>query len=158
MELTKNKLQHIYGVSKKMQKMVSGNPEKFGMFFTPEAAFTLGFLHDIGYAFTESPMNHEHVGGTVLRTCGFNYAKEIYYHGDPDQKYYDSPELQPLQYCDMTINPFGEEVSMEQRVSDIKKRHGEESLQATGAEKMRKRLLSLGFKDDGSGILYKNNK
>ncbi|EEP29073.1 hypothetical protein [Shuttleworthella satelles] len=59
----------------------------------------------------------------------------MYYHGIP-QEDYDSAELRLLNYMDITTDPSGDVVTIEERIEDIKQRYGENSYQAQEALKM----------------------
>ena len=52
----------------------------------------------------------------------------MYYHGIP-QEDYDSAELRLLNYMDITTDPSGDVVTIEERIEDIKQRYGENSFQ-----------------------------
>ena len=41
--------------------------------------FIIGYNHDIGYEFAENIIEHNKIGGNILKECGFKYWKEIYY-------------------------------------------------------------------------------
>ena len=46
----------------------------------------------------------------------------MYYHGIP-QEDYDSAELRLLNYMDITTDPSGDVVTIEERIEDIKHSH-----------------------------------
>lgn len=50
MQITENRLKHILTVAMKMKAEVSKHPEDYPC--SPDDAFILGFLHDIGYEFS----------------------------------------------------------------------------------------------------------
>lgn len=91
-----------------------------------EDLFTLGLNHDIGYEFTENGVNHEVIGGEILKRNGYKYWKEVYYHGRIPSEY-NSVYLEILNKADMQIDGFGADVGYENRLLDIKNRHGEDS-------------------------------
>lgn len=118
-----DRLKHSYGVAKKMQKIgrnlnLSDNEI--------EDLFVLGLNHDIGYEFTENGVNHNIVGGELLKRNGYKYWKEVYYHGSIRNEY-DSLYLKILNKADMQIDKYGNDVGYEKRLEDIKGRYGEES-------------------------------
>lgn len=94
MELSQSRIKHSHAVAVKMSKIAEENPQKYGL--TAEQAFTLGWLHDIGYAFC--PERHEAAGGSHLGVSGYMFSNEIYYHGNPcPPACYDTPQLRLLQ-------------------------------------------------------------
>jgi putative nucleotidyltransferase with HDIG domain len=101
--------------------------------------FTLGFLHDIGYNFTNEKSEHESVGGELLRAVGYKYWKEVYQHGKPNIEN-PSEELDMLNYADMTTGRGGENVSLEERLKEIGERYGRGSEDYREAEEVVRRL------------------
>lgn len=89
--------------------------------------FTLGYLHDIGYEYTDIKEQHPQIGGEILKKSNYKYWKEVYYHGSTD--IYSSFELDLLNYADLMINSRGKIVGFEQRLNDLKERYGEQSCQ-----------------------------
>lgn len=87
-------MRHILAVARKMAILAPKGKEK--------EYFLLGFLHDIGYAFSDNE-GHAHAGGELLREQGYAYWKEVYHHGDPFADY-SSPELTALNFADMTTD------------------------------------------------------
>ena len=135
MEITFDRLKHSLGVAKKMKRIALSSPEKYSA--TPDELFLLGMLHDIGYEFCEKQEEHNTVGATLLKTEGYKYWQEVYYHGIP-QTIYNTPELCLLNFADMTVGPDGVEITIEERLSDIAFRYGLESVQYTEALKLSK--------------------
>lgn len=120
----KDKLIHSYNVGKKMMEI----GKKIGLSDEElEELFTLGFNHDIGYEFTNESINHNKVGGEILKRQKYKYYKEVYYHGDIDSDY-SSLYLDILNMADMQIDKFGKDVGYSLRLEDIKGRYGEDSI------------------------------
>ena len=118
-----DRLKHSYGVAKKMQeigKQMNLSDSEL------EDLFVLGLNHDIGYEFTESGVNHDSVGGSILKKNGYKFWREVYYHGRITDEY-DSLFLRILNQADMQIDKYGNDVGYAQRLQDIKSRYGEES-------------------------------
>lgn len=46
--------------------------------------FLLGYNHDIGYEFEKNGVDHNIIGGNILKENGYKFWKEVYYHGNPD--------------------------------------------------------------------------
>lgn len=142
LQISEDRLHHIIGVARKMKEMVQSEPDKYSI--TPEEAFTLGLLHDIGYEFVENQLEHNHKGGEILKNQGYKYWKEVYYHGI-DQDEYTSQELWLLNYVDTTIGPKGEPLTLNGRVENIRDRYGEDSIQLKGATALISKLKEQGW-------------
>lgn len=134
MDITLDRLRHSLSVANKMRELAK---DKAGV--NSDDAFILGLLHDIGYQFTENTGEHAKVGGEILRNQGYNYWKEVYYHGIP-QEDFDSTMLQLLNYADMTIGPTGNELTIEERILDISNRYGKGSIQEETAIALARQL------------------
>ena len=141
MTLTIDRIKHSLAVARKMKKIVNENPNEY--IASPDDAFIIGILHDIGYEFVDDQKKHAHKGGVLLREQGFKYWREIYYHGIPQDEF-NSKELWLLNYVDMITSPTGECVTVPQRISDISTRYGEKSWQKKEAV-----ALSIMLKDKG---------
>ena len=118
-----DRLKHSYGVAKKMQEIGSNigyNKKEL------DELFVLGLNHDIGYEFVNDGVEHNKVGGTILRNCGYKYWREVYYHGEV-QKEYSSMFLDILNSADMQVDIFGNDVGYEKRLDDIRNRYGDSS-------------------------------
>ena len=79
MGLDKKRILHSLGVANKMKvianELYPGNKEFI------EDMFILGLLHDLGYEFAKTKLEHSEIGGTILKKNGYKYWKEVYYHG-----------------------------------------------------------------------------
>ena len=140
MEITENRLKHILAVANKMEAAVRKNPQAYKI--RPEDAFVLGFLHDIGYKFADTQSEHAHKGGLVLKSEGCPFWLEIYCHGDPRANY-SSAELDLLNFCDMTTGPDGRNMTITERLKDIKERYGADSKQLNDAIEIVSKFTSL---------------
>lgn len=47
-----------------------------------EDCFVIGYNHDIGYEFSKNGINHNKIGGEILKRNNFKYWKEIYHYGE----------------------------------------------------------------------------
>lgn len=130
MSISDERLLHSIGVARKMKEIVLSNPQKYDV--TPDEAFFLGFIHDIGYEFTDDQTEHSKKGGELLRKQNYKFWKEVYYHGIP-QTDYDSPMLRLLNYSDMIIDNAGKQVTVEERLAGIVERYGKGSSQELDA-------------------------
>ena len=88
-----------------------------------EALYTLGLLHDIGYAFLEEKeyKTHNIVGGNLLKQQGYQYWQEVYYHGVVNSPY-QSEFLDLLNVADMHVDSEGNYVTFQERLQDISTR------------------------------------
>ena len=102
--------------------------------------FILGYNHDIGYQFGNNE-NHNMIGGNLLKECNYKYWKEVYYHGVPNSEY-KSLYLDILNYADMSIDKYGNDVGFDKRLKDIKCRYGENSIQYINCVKIVNELRS----------------
>ena len=97
--------------------------------------FVLGYLHDIGYQYSENQLQHERAGGELLEKSGYRYWKEVYYHGNPDAEY-ESDELTILNIADMETSNAGRRISMDERLESIADRYGSGSNQYVKAKRL----------------------
>lgn len=97
--------------------------------------FILGYNHDIGYKFGTNNIEHNIIGGEILKNNGYKYWKEVYYHGNPNSEY-QSLFLKILNMADMQIDKSGNDVGYEKRLEDIKNRYGIKSSQYINAVKI----------------------
>ncbi len=118
-------MQHILAVAQKLRSAVEQEPDRYPC--SPEEAYVLGYLHDVGYAFASEQRAHGTEAGLLLKEQGYPYWREIYYHGAPQEEY-NSPLLTLLNYTDMTTGPAGEDWTIEQRLADIAVRYGDGSI------------------------------
>ena len=88
--------------------------------------FILGVNHDIGYEFSDKGLNHNVIGGNILKESGYKFWQEVYNHGNPDVNY-SSLYLKILNMADMQIDKYGNDVGYEKRLEDIKSRYAENS-------------------------------
>ena len=122
--IDEDRLKHSYSVATKMVeigKSLDLNEEQL------KELFVLGINHDIGYEYSENGKNHNRVGGELLKQSGFKHWKEVYYHGQLTTEY-SSLYLDILNYADMQIDKYGNDVGFEKRLEDIKSRYGEDSI------------------------------
>ena len=120
--LSDSRLFHMRGVAYKSYNLAR---EVFKMKEdVARSLFLMGLTHDFAYAFVES---------------GFNWADSVFNHGDPDVDDW-TDELLILNLADMTTSPDGKPITISQRLEDIENRYGTDSVQATKARKLTKRI------------------
>ena len=121
--MDEDRLKHSLAVARKMVAIAKANQMTDKEI---EICFLIGYNHDIGYEFTENGINHNKIGGEILRQNGFTYWQEVYYHGEDDVEY-NSIYLNILNQADMQIDKYGNDVGYNKRLNDIKSRYGENS-------------------------------
>lgn len=113
-------------VGRMMQKMAKdrGWPED-----KCQEMFILGFLHDIGYEFTDSTerINQSKVGGNLLKNLRYPYWQEVYYHGHLDTEGFRSQYLDILNIANIEIGEDGSHSGSEYRLKQLAKTLGEDS-------------------------------
>jgi len=82
--------------------------------------------HNISYEYTKNGKNHNFIGGELLKVSGYQYWREVYYHGELDIEY-QSLFLDILNMADMQVDRYGNDVGYEKRLEDIATRYGENS-------------------------------
>lgn len=121
--MNNDRLIHSYGVGKKMMEI----GKKYDLSEDElKELFILGLNHDIGYEFTTHGINHNKIGGELLKQSGFKYYKEVYYHGELTNEY-NSLYLDILNMADMQIDKYGNDVGYNNRLKDIESRYGKDS-------------------------------
>ena len=130
--ISSNKIKHCLSVARLMKVKAIEYGED------PEQMFLLGLLHDVGYEF-DGLSDHDVIGGDVLRDSGFKYWREVYYHGNVETDY-RSRALDLLNYCDLHVSSKGEYVSVEERLKEVRERHGVCSIAAYNATVLAERL------------------
>ncbi len=120
------RLSHLLGVA----NLMKSHAREFDL--DENEMFLLGFLHDVGYLFCDD--DHERVGGNFLREQGYKYWKEVENHGKVNCKASSAQKL--LNWCDMHVDLNGKFVTFEERLNDIAKRRGQNSLAYQKAEKI----------------------
>ena len=95
--------------------------------------FILGYNHDIGYEFCSDNIEHNIVGGEILKENGYKYWQEVYCHGNPNTEH-NSLFLKILNMADMQIDKYGKDVGYKKRLEDIKTRYGKDSIQYINAK------------------------
>ena len=135
--LSDSRLFHMRGVAYKSYNLAR---EVFNMEEdTARGLFLMGLVHDFAYAFVENQTDHEHEGGRILELSGFDWAEAVFDHGNPDIENW-TDELLILNIADMTTSPDGKPITIGQRLEDIENRYGTDSIQATKARKLTKRI------------------
>ena len=104
--------------------------------------FTLGYLHNIGYEFTNDQEEHAQVGGLYLKNNCYKYWREVFYHGRDNNEYNSGP-LIILNTADLHINLKGEEVTAQKRLAEVAALHGEESTRYKRLEELARNISKI---------------
>lgn len=139
MNIDSDRLKHSLAVARKMVEI--GKNKKLTEKELQEL-FVLGYNHDIGYEFSNNGINHNIIGGTILKNSGYKHWKGVYYHGEVNEKY-NSLYLTILNKADMQIDKYGNDVGYDKRLQDIKNRYGEKSIVYINAEELIKKLKEV---------------
>ena len=132
-----DRLKHYLAVARKMVDIAKLNKMSKDEI---ETCFVIGYNHDIGYEYTENGLNHNKIGGEILKKNGFKYWQEIYYHGISNSEYH-SKYLDILNQADMQIDKYGNDVGYVKRLEDIKNRYGQQSSIYKNCEELIKELI-----------------
>ncbi len=129
--ISEDKLHHILGVARKAYRIAKdmGKDENFC-----RRCFMLGWIHDIGYEFSKEQSEHPDTSAMMLLLMNEdNVASDLkrpFYKAIRDHGRYPSEmtdEYRILNMADMLVDSRGREVTVSQRLDDIKDRYGEHS-------------------------------
>lgn len=134
--ISEDRLHHIIGVARKAYQIAKdmGKDEDFC-----RKCFMLGWIHDVGYEFSEKQSDHPKISSELLHqlvccheiydtpvSLKTNHA--ISYHGlYPDESLEHNLEWKILTMADMLVDSDGKEVDVMARLDGIKERYGEHS-------------------------------
>lgn len=121
--MDQDRLKHSLAVARKMMEIAKSRDLSEEQI---KECFIIGYNHDIGYEFANNGINHNIIGGEILKNNGFKYWREVYYHGETNPEY-ESIYLDILNQADMQIDKYGNDVGFDKRLEDIKNRYGEKS-------------------------------
>lgn len=112
---------HIWAVAELMEKY--GRERNFSKEECNDL-YILGLLHDVGYQFLEEKdyIKHNLRGGEILKSEGYKFWKEVYYHGVVNSPY-QSEYLDLLNLADMHIDSEGNYVTLDGRLEELSKRY-----------------------------------
>ncbi|MCI6845344.1 MAG: HD domain-containing protein [Coriobacteriaceae bacterium] len=139
MKIDDDRLLHVRGVGERAEELA--NELLDWQEAKCRAMFMLGYLHDVCYQYSRNQLEHEEIGGELLKQAGYQCWREVYYHGVPEPEY-QSGELMILNIADMETSKDGRRISMEERFADIANRYGSDSEQYTKAARLAAKLKS----------------
>ena len=135
--IDENRLKHIIGVARKCYNMAK---DEFNM--SEEKAremWLMGFLHDIGYEFSDDTNSNKHpiIGFDILcidPEMLSNISYSILNHGETADSWGVADYI--LNLADMTVDSKGNDVTLAERCRDIDERYGRYSTQSCKALNM----------------------
>lgn len=139
-----SRFMHLHNVGLKMMEYARNVMKKDETFC--EEMYILGLLHDSGYLFETDYKKHDSIVGNALKEDGYKYYKEIMYHS-VYQEEYDSDAMRLLYFGDATVDAYGNWVTLEERLLDLKQRHGEDSDVYKESLEIADKLREWGFDD-----------
>lgn len=121
--ITEYRLKHMLGVARRCYEIAleNGYDEH-----TARKLFLVGYLHDIGYEFSETGENHADISNQMIISLFGVENKAIKEHGQLN-KDLNNIELRILNIADLTVDSFGNKCTVYNRLLDIKNRYGKES-------------------------------
>ena len=131
--ITDNKLHHMLGVARKAYQLAieRGHDKIFA-----RRMFLLGYIHDVGYEFSYTTPEHPIISANMLYHLADidindkqgilkNSYNAIRLHGQYTDE--ETEEWRILTMADFLVDNTGNEVTVTQRLEDIKERYGEYS-------------------------------
>ena len=123
--ISEDRLHHILGVARKAYSIAKdmGYNER-----QCQKMFMLGWLHDVGYEFSEKQDEHPVISAKLIELVGDIEPVNIHAikkHGKYTE--HETKEWQILNMADMLTDSSGNDVTVSKRLDDIKERYGEYS-------------------------------
>ena len=143
-DFPESRYRHCYGVGKRMYEYAK-NKLHWDERHCDEM-FILGNLHDIGYEIDPDAFGHDIILAAILKENGYKYSNEIRYHSKLQEKYM-SEELKLLYFADATVDGSGRFCTLNERLEDLKRRHGETSEVYIESVKIAEKVREWGFDD-----------
>lgn len=145
MYLTEHTIQHSVKVAEIMSKIC----KRFGENLNPADMYLLGLVHDIGKLLDENKkpilsesVGHANRGGKILLENGYQYSKEVYHHGHPEDNY-RSRAWYLLNAVDLAVDKNGVLIGHNLRMLDIQNRYGEDSVQYKRAKRILDEIYNI---------------
>ena len=134
--ISNDRMQHILSVARQCYQIAKNKYQ-----LSEEEcrkAFMIGFLHDVGYEFSETNLEHPVKGKELIQQTLGVELPEIQEHGNPDAE--QTLYLSILNEADMTVDSKGNVVSVEERLIDIKSRYSEDAIEYLKPLQLAKKL------------------
>lgn len=134
--ISNDRMMHTLQVARRCYQLAK---EKYQLKETEcRKAFVIGFLHDIGYEFSEYNLEHPQKGYDLIKeTLGIELP-EVREHGNADAE--QTTFLAILNEADLTIDSKGNSVTVEERLNDIKSRYSETAKEYLNTVELAKRI------------------
>lgn len=140
--ITDNRLKHMRAVAEKCYRLAKEDffPEEFA-----RRMYFLGFVHDIGYRFSEESSKHPDRSAEMMILSGIDPGIEtdaVRNHGKLPEGHetFTTDEWKILAKADLTVDSDGNEVPAETRLRGIMKRYGKDSHQYKNAVSVAEKL------------------
>ena len=134
--ISNDRMQHILSVARQSYQIAKN---KYQLSETDcRKAFMIGFLHDVGYEFSENNLEHPEKGKELIQETLGVTLEEVRQHGNPDAE--QTLFLSILNEADMTVDSKGNVVSVEERLQDIKSRYSEDAIEYLKPLELAKKL------------------
>lgn len=143
LEVPISRYRHCHSVGKRMQDYAStvlGWPKE-----RCDEMFVLGCIHDIGYELDGDAFDHDNVLADILGES-YKFNKEVRYHSKWQTECV-SEEMLLLYFGDATVDGQGNWCTFDERLTDLKRRYGEESEVYKVSEEIVEQLRNRGFND-----------
>lgn len=142
--ISEDKLHHILGVARRCYEIAKERE------YSEEDArrlFMIGWIHDVGYEFSERFEEHPKISDNMISTLVKHGNFAVRNHGSVDLGYSDR-ELEILNIADLTVDHKGNKCTIEERLKGIEDRFGKDTDSYKNAKKLAKQL----------GLLNNNEK
>ncbi|MCR5814171.1 MAG: HD domain-containing protein [Desulfovibrio sp.] len=136
--ISENRMKHILGVARKAYTLAKErqHDETFA-----RKMFAIGWMHDVGYAFSERRSEHQEKSAELLALIGGMDGAAylaVKNHGRLLPEMTEEDII--LNMADMLVDPQGADVTAEERLAELGKRFGEHSSQYSEAKAVCQRL------------------
>lgn len=125
-----SRIMHIRGVAEQAYRLAKGAGLSD---WQAEDMYLLGFVHDIGYALGDG-RDHANAGADALGRHGYDLSDAVRLHGEVVEE--PTVELIILDVADITVDAYGRLVTTDERLADIRSRHGDDSEVTRKCERM----------------------
>ena len=150
--ISENKMKHCLGVARKCYQIAKNR--NYDEIFCRKM-FMLGYVHDIGYEFSDEIEGHGCIAAGIIESLGvsdYAFVSAIKFHGyklDDSLPVKRTKELEILIEADLSVDHMGSEVNPSDRLLSIGFRYGTESKQYKNAKY---NALALGLVEDSKQI------
>ena len=149
MEISDDRIHHILAVARRCYDISkeAGCSEYFA-----RKMFMIGYLHDVGYEFSEIQGEQKDISCDLILSLGEIDKKVIHAIKNHGKNVENSLESQILNQANLEIDHKGRFVGCQKRLEDMKKRYGEDSTQYIDSYKLALKLKLI------KGDFYENKE